>query len=346
MIEFLKEVGRGKRGARDLNLQEATEAAERILSGKATEAQIGAFLVAERIKMESTEEITAFAQALRKESFRHPMEGAIDCAGPYDGRTKSFFATLPTAFVLAACGVPATLHGSRSLPPKWGVTLPDVVSRWGIDVETPAGLERLRQAANASGFLFVPAELGCPPLSRIRDIRVQLGLRTVFNSAEKLVRYSDAPYLAFGVFHGTVFEKMAQLVAGLGYKRAIIVQGSEGSEDLPIHKRSRLCLVEDGVSELMIVDPEVYQLQGEADEADWTAERQASTALAVLQGTAPLPFTDMAVLNSAVRLWLTGAAGTMDEGLDLARVTLSSGQAHKKFQQWLEVAVAKEIPMK
>lgn len=341
MIEFLKEVGRGKRGARDLNPQEAAEAAERILSGNATEAQIGAFLVAERIKMESTDEITAFAEALRKDSFRHPMDGAIDCAGPYDGRTKSFYATLPTAFVLAACGVPATLHGSRSLPPKWGVTLPDVIARWGVDIAAQDSLERLRRAADATGFLFVPAELGCPPLSRIRDIRIQLGLRTVFNSAEKLVRYSDAPYLAFGVFHGTVFEKMAQLVSSLGYKRAIIVQGSEGSEDLPIHKRSRLCLVQDGVSELMIVDPELYQLQADADEQDWTAERQASTALAVLQGTAPLPFTDMTVLNSAVRLWLVGAAGTIDEGLDIARVTLSSGQAHKKFLQWTEAVGAR-----
>ncbi|HZG58765.1 anthranilate phosphoribosyltransferase [Paenibacillus sp.] len=341
MIELLKEVGRGKRGARDLTFDEAALAAERILEGQATDAQIGAFLVAERIKMESTDEIAAFAEALRRGSLKHPMEGAIDCAGPYDGRTKSFYATLPTAFVLAACGVPATLHGSQPLPPKWGVTLPDVIAQWGVDVAAEAGLERLLRAADASGFLFVPAELGCPKLARVRDIRTQLGLRTVFNSAEKLVRYSDAPYLAFGVFHGTVFEKMAQLVARLGYRRAIIVQGSEGSEDLPVHKRSRLYLVQDGAAELMIVDPEVYQLQGEPEETDWTAERQAATAVAVLQGAAPLPYTDMTILNAGVRLWLTGAAGTIDEGLDLARVTLSSGQALKKYAQWLELAAGR-----
>jgi len=341
MIEYLKEVGRGKRGARDLTYDEAVAAARRIFDGQATDAQIGAFLVAERIKMESTEEIAAFAQTLHEGSLKHPMDGAVDCAGPYDGRTKSFYATLPTAFVLAACGVPATLHGSRSLPPKWGVTLPDVVSQWGVDVETKEGLDRLLRAADASGFLFVPAELGCPKLARVRDIREQLGLRTVFNSAEKLVRYSDAPYLVFGVFHGTVFEKMAQLVSSLGYKRAIIVQGAEGSEDLPVHKRSRLFLVQNGVSELVIVDPEVYQLQGEVDdEAEWTAERQAATCVGVLQGAAPLPYTDMTILNAGVRLWLTGAAGTIEEGLDLARVTLSSGQAYKKFLQWKDVVLS------
>lgn len=339
MIELLKEVGRGKRGARDLTYGEARLAAERILAGEATDAQIGAFLVAERIKMESADEIAAFAEALRRGSLKHPMRGAVDCAGPYDGRTKSFYATLPTAFVLAACDVPATLHGSRPLPPKWGVTLPDVISRWGVDVETGAGLDRLLRAADASGFLFVPAELGCPQLASMRDIRAQLGLRTVFNSAEKLLRYSDAPYLVFGVFHGTVFDKMAQLVDRLGYKRAMIAQGCEGSEDLPVHKRSRLFVVQDGAAELMIVDPEVYQLQGEDDDSEWSADRQAETALAVLRGAAPPAYTDMTILNGGVRLWLAGAAGTIDEGLDIARVTLSSGQAYQKFAQWLDIAV-------
>jgi len=338
MIEYLKEVGRGKRGSRDLTYEEAAAAAERVLSGAATEAQIGAFLVAERMKMESTDEIAAFAEALRQDSLKHPMPGAVDCAGPYDGRTRSFYATLPSAFVLAACGVPATLHGSRSLPPKWGVTLVDVVGRLGVDVASGDGFERLARAADASGFLFVPAELACPPLFRLRAIRTQLGLRTVFNSAEKLVRYSDAPYLAFGVFHGTVFEKMAQLVSRLGYRRAVIVQGIEGSEDIPIHKRSRLCVVQGGTPELMIVDPEVYQLHGEMPESDWSAERQADAAVAVLQGGAPQELADMTILNSGVRLWLAEAAGTIEEGLDLARVTLHSGQAYKKYLQWLRVA--------
>lgn len=341
MIEFLKEVGRGKRGSRDLTPEEAASAAAQLLSGKATDAQIGAFLVAERMKTESTDEIAAFAEALRKDSLRHPMAGALDCAGPYDGRTRSFYATLPSAFVLAACGVPVTLHGSRPLPPKWGVTLPEVIARWGVDTETPKGLDRLLQAADASSFLFVPAELACPPLARMRDIRTQLGLRTVFNSAEKLLRYSDAPYIAFGVFHGTVFDRMAQLMSKSGFTRALLIQGSEGSEDLPVSKRTRVCVVQNGVSELVIIDPEVYQLYSAEEDADWPAEKQAGTAVDVLAGSAPMQWIDMTVLNSGVRLWLTGATGTIEEGLDLARITLSSGQAHKKYVEWLATAAAK-----
>jgi len=200
MIDLIKEVGRGKRGARDLTYEEALRAAEMILEGEATDAQIGAFLVAERIKSETENEIAAFADALRKRALRRPLPGAVDCAGPYDGRRESFYATLPAAFILAASGVPAALHGSRPLPPKWGVTLQDVLAVWGADCASPAGLERLLRAADETKVQFVPAELGGPPLARMRGIREQLGLRTVLNTAEKLIRYADAPYLACGIY--------------------------------------------------------------------------------------------------------------------------------------------------
>ncbi len=333
MIDLIQEVGRGKRGARDLTYEEAVQAAERIVSGEATDAQIGAFLVAERIKMESTEEILAFVHTLAAHSVRHPLPGSLDCAGPYDGRRHSFFATLPSAFVLAANGIPVTLHASSPLPPKWGVALSDVIGEWGVRLDS---LERLRYAAAVSGFWFVPSALGCPPLARLERIRKELGLRTVLNTAEKLLRYSEAPYLAFGVFHGTVFEKMAALVTKLGIERALIVQGMEGSEDVPAHRRSRLYRVESGVPELIIMDPELYELHAEAEETPKTAKEQAELARLVLSGEAEYSYTNMTILNSGLRLWLTGAAGTIEEGLELARVTLASGQAHRKFIAWME----------
>lgn len=336
MIDLLKEVGRGKRGARDLTYEEARRAAELIVEGGATDAQTGAFLVAERIKMENEDEIAAFADVLRRHALRRPLPGAVDCAGPYDGRAKSFFATLPAAFLLAACGVPAALHGSRALPPKWGVTLPDILGVWGVDCNTPAGLERLLAAGDETGVQFVPAELGCPPLARMREIRTQLGLRTVFNTAEKLMRYAEAPYLALGIFHGTVFEKTAHLASRYGFRRALIIQGVEGSEDVTVGRRTRMLLAEDGQTELVTVDPEALGVQAELPETEWTAERQADIAEAVLRGDDSLPaFANMAVLNAGIRLWLAGAAATIEAGIGLARDARSSGQADRLFRRWL-----------
>lgn len=335
MISLLKEVGRGKRGARDLTYEEARQAAEHILDGTATPVQIGAFLVAERIKMESPDELLAFIDALRVHRVTHPIPGSLDCAGPYDGRTRSFLATFPTAFVLAACGLPTILHGSPSLPPKWGVTLTDVLEALGIPTDNLPHTA-LTAAAERSGFLFVPTEQWCPPLSSLRDTRQQLGLRTVFNTAEKLLRFAESPYMAIGVFHGTVFEKITQLLIQLGVTRAIVSQGTEGSEDLGVVKRARTYIIRNGESELFIIDPELYELQVEVPDQEWTAALQAQTAIAVLNNEAELPALNSVLLNSAVRLWISDKAGSIEEGIYMARHAIEQGLALAKYKIWRE----------
>lgn len=366
MISLLKEVGRGKRGARDLTYYEAARAADLILRGEASPAQIGAFLVAERIKMESIDEIQAFVDRLAAHAWRHPIAGSLDCAGPYDGRTKSFLATFPTAFVLTACGLPVALHASPTLPPKRGITLLDLVRSLGAGTDR----ERLIAAASQTGLLFVPTEEWCPPLARLRPLREELGLRTAFNSAEKLLRFSGADIIALGVFHGTVFEKMAQLITRLGFSSGIVVQGMEGSEDLPVTKRTRTLVVRGGTSELYIVDPELLELTGgiaaaattatadaaaapecgqeeapagrlaeenaTAAEAAWTLKRQAEVSLAVLRGEADAVWSNTVLLNGAVRLWIAGAVPSVEDGLEQARRTLESGAALRQFERWID----------
>lgn len=335
MISLLKEVGRGKRGARDLTYEEALYAAESILTGTASPAQIGAFLVAERIKMESLEELKAFVDALLKRSSPFPIEGSFDCAGPYDGRTRTFMATFPTAFVLAACGLPTTLHGSPSMPPKWGITLVDVLQALQIPA-IHVSRETLISAAERTGFLFVPTEQWCPTLGELRRLRQELGLRTVFNTAEKLLRFTEAPFMAIGVFHGTVFEKITNSLIELGVSRGIVVQGMEGSEDLAVDKRTRTYIIQDGTSELFIVDPELFELMVEVPEVEWTAELQGQTALSVLRGEAELPYLNMVLLNSAVRLWIARKAGSIEEGIYLARHAIEQGAALQKYKDWSE----------
>ncbi|MFC0212684.1 anthranilate phosphoribosyltransferase [Paenibacillus chartarius] len=333
MITLLKEVGRGKRGARDLTYEEARQAAELIVNGEATPAQIGAFLVAERIKMESIEELRAFIDALRERTTLHPVPGSLDCAGPYDGRTRSFIATLPTAFVLAANGLPVTLHGSAPLPPKWGVTLPDVLRELGVNAGALTAAAATA-AAGSSGFLFVPSEAWCPPLAKLRGIREELGLRTSFNTAEKLLRFSESTCMAVGVFHGTVFEKVAKLVMELGVKRGMIIQGVEGSEDVGVEKRTRTYLIQDGASDLFVVDPEHYELQVDVPELEWTAAKQAEMTMSVLEGKAELPYLNMVLLNSAVRLWIGEKVGSIEEGIYRARGVIDDGLALSAFRTW------------
>lgn len=245
MIHLLKEVARGKRGARDLTCEESLAAAEAIMTLKATPAQIGAFFIAERIKLENVEELEAFVTVCRQHAHRTPVPEGIDCAGPYDGRKSSFLATFATSFLLASAGLPTTLHGTASLPPKWGVTLHDILREIGINPEHLSPEQSL-VAARETGVLYVPAERWCPPLKKLRPIREELGMRTVLNTAEKLIDYAHSPYLVYGVYHNTVFDRLSRLLVKLGYRKALIVQGPEGSEELFIDCPTRTYRVENG----------------------------------------------------------------------------------------------------
>ncbi len=333
MINILKEVARGKRGARDLSYEEALVAAEAILGQTASPVQIGAFLIAERIKLESIEELEAFVAVCRKLARREPVLQGLDCAGPYDGRKHSFIATFPTAFLLSAAGVPVTLHGTASLPPKWGVTLQDVIQKSGIDIARLTQADAI-EAAAGSGVLFAKAEDWCPPLGALRKLREDIGMRTILNTAEKLIDYSCSPYIVFGIYHNTVFDRLSRLIIKLGYQKGLIVQGVEGSEDLYIDRPNRVYTITGGQAQLDIIDPESLGLETEVPELEWTALRQLQTAEEVLQGGGHMAFYNQTLLNGGARLHLAGKVNSIEEGVYTCKHLLDNGEAWAVYAKW------------
>lgn len=334
--KLLKEVGRGKRGARDLTYEEARQAAELIFDDKASQAQIGAFFVAERIKMESVDELQAFVDVLRSHAYRVPVQEGLDCAGPYDGRKKSFFASFAAAFLTASAGLPVTLHGSAPMPPKWGITLQDLLSEAGISPDKMSR-EGAIAAAKATGVLYAPAERWCPPLGKLRQLRLELDMRTIINTAEKLADYSYSPYLMFGVFHNTVFERMAKLSEQLSYRKALIVQGVEGSEDLFIERPTRTYYVSDGEATLHVVNPDAYGLETAVPEMLWTPKEQLSASEEALQGKGHLAFVNQVLLNAAVRLQLADRVESVEEGLYICKALLDEGAPFERYRTWLSL---------
>lgn len=334
--KLLKEVGRGKRGARDLSYEEARMAAELIVAGKVTPAQLGAFFVAERIKMESVEELQAFVEVLREHAYRVPVQEGIDCTGPYDGRKKSFYATFATAFVTASAGLPVTLHGTAPMPPKWGITLQELLQEAGVDA-AEMSRESAIYAAKETGVLYVSSEQWCPPLAKLRPVRLELDMRTIINTAEKLVDYSHSPYLLFGVFHNTVFERMAKLSENLSYRKALIVQGVEGSEDLFIERPTRTYDVSGGEATLHVINPDAYGLETAVPEIAWTAKEQLNTTEEVLQGKGHLAFVNQVLLNAAVRLQLADKVESVEEGLYTCKALLDEGAPFERYRTWLSL---------
>jgi anthranilate phosphoribosyltransferase len=339
MHRFLKEVGRGKKGARDLTYEEALEVAQLMLSGEATDAQIGAFLQAERIKGETVEELLAFLHQLQSQAQRipHDFPDLLDTAGPYDGRSKSFMATIVSSLVVAAAGGRVVMHASETLPPKYGVVLSDVLSKLGIRMEhsVEGALLRLQQ----TGICALATESFCPPLARLRKIREELGIRTLWNTVEKALNLGNATYSILGVFHGAALEKAAELQKHLNFRRSLVVQGMEGSEDIPLHRPSRMIWIEqDSIREIRI-DPAAYGMTGEKQLEILTADQQAEHVLAILNNQ-PDPYYTHSVLNSGIKLWLYGKTPDLQEGIELAKTLLSDGKVRETWNLWKESETA------
>ncbi|MCL6592617.1 MAG: anthranilate phosphoribosyltransferase, partial [Alicyclobacillus sp.] len=315
----------GQKGARDLSFAEAYCAAVDILEGRATDAQTAAFLMAERMKGESVEELLAFIRALteRNPPPLRPDSGVLDCAGPYDGRSRSFAATIPVAMVLAAAEVPVFLHAPEALPPKNGVSLKAIVRELGL----PVGVTSIL----GGRFTFVDPEELHAPLRALRRIREELGVRTLFNTAEKFLNLAGAKYQITGVFHGTAMDKVVQLLTRLPYGRGMVVQGVDGSEDLPVHRATAVCLVEAGRANRFFIHPEELGLKAEAAPVRLSAAEQAEHTRAILRGE-PHPYRNAVLLNSGVRLWLVERVASVQDGVALARSILDSGQAWSILQ--------------
>ncbi|WP_209124116.1 anthranilate phosphoribosyltransferase [Alkalihalobacillus sp. BA299] len=336
MKSFLKEVGRGKRGARDLTYDESLRVAELIFNGTATPVQMGAFFIAERIKMASTDEMIAFIDVCRSQSLIHPIPGSLDCAGPYDGRRNSFLATFPTAFVLCASGIPVTLHSSHTLPPKNGVTLYDLLNVLEVSTDK-LDSDALIKAAEKTGFLFVPTEEWCPPLARLRNIRSEIGMRTLLNTVEKMLRLSDSTYMTVGIFHGTVLDKVVELLRRTGVHKGLVVQGMEGSEDISVERITRAYWVSEEQKEWFVIDPELLEMQVEYPDIKWTAKHQAEMTLSVLQGKGDLPHYNTVLLNAGVRIWLCGKAKSIEQGIYQAKYIIDNGQALEQYLMWKDI---------
>lgn len=254
-------------------------------------------------------------------------------AQPAEPAQSSFIATFPVAFLLSAAGLPVTLHGSAALPPKWGITLQDIIRESGIDI---AGLSRSSAigAAEAGGVLFAKSEQWCPPLGALRSLREDLEMRTIFNTAEKLIDYSCSPCIVFGIFHNTVFDRISRLIVKLGYQRGLVVQGVEGSEDLYIDRPNRVYHIQDDTAELDLIDPESLGLEVPVPEVEWTAKLQLHTAEEVLQGGGHMAFYNQTLLNGAARLHAAGRVNSIEEGVYTCKYLLDNGQAWDTYSKW------------
>lgn len=335
MRAHLRAVGQGLRKGRDLTREEARDAMEIILSGGATDAQIGAFLLLQRYKGESPDELYGFAEAVRARArlINPNVDGLLDIGSPYDGRRQSIVVSPASAIVTAAAGVPVVMHGERDMGPKHGVPIGDVLEALGIDIDgEPDAVER---SIEQHGLGYMHSARFVPDVVALKHIREEVALRTVFATVEKVYNLAGADYSLIGLTHLPYMEKMMKAATNMGFKRIMIVQGIEGNEDAPT---SRPCRIfewgagDEGQREWKL-DPAEYGLQPATKEemAGGDAAHNAEIARRIFEGE-PGAYRDLVVLNAGLRIYLAERTSDVAEGIVKAQEVIDSGAAKAKLE--------------
>lgn len=246
--EFIKKIGTGPHGSRDLDREEASRAAALILSGAATPAQTGALLLGLRLKGETGPEMAGFLDALRQ-ALPRISSGVcspppdLDIGDPYDGRVRTTSLVVAAALLAGQTGMTAVLHGLSGVPVKRG---PGVLESWrahGLALSTYA---EARHTLDRHTPVCLDQSAFLPSLARLLPLRQELGLRTLFNTVEKAVNPLEARARIVGIFHAPVMEKLGTAFGGIddGSGRVLFVCGPEGGVDLHAHRATMAYLTD------------------------------------------------------------------------------------------------------
>jgi anthranilate phosphoribosyltransferase len=303
---------------------QAESAFDIIMSGEATPAQIGALLMAMRLRGETVAEITGAVRAMRaRMTAIEAPAGAIDVCGTGGDGAGTLNVSSAVTFVVAGCGVPVAKHGNRALSSRTGGA--DVLTALGVNVDAP--IEALPSILAVAGCVFLFAPRHHPSMRHAAGPRVELGTRTIFNLLGPLANPARVRRQLTGVFSPDWTRPMAETLAALGHEAAWVVHGM-GLDELTVAGQNNVTALREGSIASFIVEPEDAGLSRAPVEAirGGDASFNASALEAVLQDV-PGAYHDTVVLNSAAALIVAGQAGDLREGVYLAAGSITSGAA-------------------
>ncbi len=317
----------------DLTEAEAEEAMKYIMSGKATQAQIGSFLTALRTKGETVEEITAFARVMREFAARisPKVDGLlVDTCGTGGDEIKTFNISTAAMFVAAGAGVRIAKHGNRSVTSKAGSA--DVVEALGVRIDLPP--EEVQRCIERIGIGFMFAPRFHIAMKHAIGPRKEMGIRTVFNILGPLTNPASAQAQVIGVYDATLTDKLARVLKKLGCERAIVVHGVDGLDEISTLGRTQVSELNRSGIRTYMIEPEDFGIERVKPDAiaGEELEENVRMLLRVLHGETG-PKRDIVLLNAAAAIVVGGKAGDLREGISIASDSLDSGRAYEKVVQ-------------
>jgi anthranilate phosphoribosyltransferase len=319
-------------GGNHLTRDEAKRAMQVMMSGEASEAQMGALLTALKLKGETSDEITGFAETMRNNALQVPYsrETVIDTCGTGGDGKSTFNVSTTAAFVLAGAGLAVAKHGNRGMSSACGSA--DVLTELGINVNVPATTVGKAIDEIGIGFLFAP--LFHQAMKYVAKPRKELGFRTVFNLLGPLTNPARADIQLVGVYDPSVTAKVAEALAGLGAKRAMVVHSFDGMDEISTAVPTQIVEVHNGQISSYILDPAEYGFTPPSAGAyrGGDAFQNAAVVRSILEGQ-PGPKRDIVLINAGAALMIAGKAEDIREGIALAAASLDQGAALAKLEE-------------
>lgn len=317
-----------------LTEEEAENAMNIIMSDGATDAQIAALLTAMRCNGETIEEITGFARIMRRKASVVPSaKSAVDIVGTGGDVAGTFNISTTSSFVIAGAGLNVAKHGNRSVSSKSGAA--DVLEALGVKLNlTPAKASACMKEA---GIAFLFAQSFHKAMRFVAPVRRETGIRTVFNILGPLANPALSDYILLGVYDERLLEIMAKVLMNLGVKGAMIVYGG-GLDEVTVSGVTTVCELRDRKLIKYEISPEDYgiKIAPKSEIAGGSPQDNAKITLDILTGKEKGAKRDIVLLNAGCAIYCTGAAASIEDGINMARKSIDSGMAYAKFEKMRE----------
>ncbi|MDF2987380.1 MAG: anthranilate phosphoribosyltransferase [Eubacterium sp.] len=320
----------------NLSLAQTKTVMEEIMEGRASNAQIASFLTAMRMKGETIEEITACATVMREKCTKiHPEFDVLDIVGTGGDEANTFNISTVSSFIVSAGGVPVAKHGNRSVSSKCGSA--DLLEALGINITLTAG--QSAEILNKIGICFMFAPTYHASMKYAAPVRKELAIRTIFNILGPLSNPAGANMQLLGVYDENLVEPLARVLANLGVKRAMVVHGHDGLDEVTLCDTTTICEVNNGRLNSFFLNPEQLGLEKceSKDLVGGDPRENACIAIDILNGGKG-PKRDVVVLNSALCLYMSHDQITLRECVRMAEKLIDSGAASSQLNKFIELS--------
>ena len=320
----------------NLTYEEAEAVMNEIMEGEASAVQMSSYLTALSMKGETVEEITASAAGMRAHCVRllHDMD-VLEIVGTGGDGANSFNISTTSSLVISAAGIPVAKHGNRAASSKCGAA--DVLEALGVNITISP--EKSRELLEKIGICFLFAQNYHIAMKYVAPVRKELGIRTIFNILGPLANPAGANMELMGVYDESLIEPLAHVLANLGVKRALVVYGTDGLDEISLSAPTKVCEVKDGTFTSYEITPEQFGFNrcGKEDLAGGTPAENAQITRDILSGKTG-PKRDAVLMNAGAAIYMAGKEETIQDGIDMARNMIDSGKAAAQLEKFVKLS--------